>query len=108
MFRFIKIQGESMSPRLYDGDFVLISRFYWRLTVGQLVVVDHDIYGFIAKKVLHISPDGQLWLGGENAKSLKPERIGWVSPSRVVGKVLWCISSNKDAEQSINDNEPTS
>lgn len=96
MFRFIKVQGESMSPRLYDGDFVFVSRFYRVLAVNQLVVVDHALYGFIVKKVLHVAPGGLLWLGGENTKSLTPERIGWVSQKRVVGKVLWCVCSKNN------------
>lgn len=91
MFRFIKVQGESMSPRLYDGDFVFVSRLYWSLEVNQLVVVDHSVYGFIVKTILHIAPGGLLWLSGENHKSLTPERIGWVSQKRVIGKVLWCV-----------------
>ncbi|MBJ7539697.1 S24/S26 family peptidase [Marinomonas transparens] len=94
MFRLIKVKGDSMVPRLQDGDFVFTSRFYRQLTVDQLVVVDHALYGFIVKRVLHIAPDGQLWLGGENNKSLQSERIGWVSPRRVVGKVIWCIRSS--------------
>lgn len=91
MLRLIKVQGESMAPRLLDGDFVLISRFYWSLKVGQLVMVDHALYGVIVKKILHIAPDGQLWLGGENNQSLLSERIGWVSPRRILGKVRACI-----------------
>ncbi|AEF55455.1 S24/S26 family peptidase [Marinomonas posidonica] len=97
MLRFIKVQGESMAPNLHDGDFVFISRWYRKLKIGQLVVVDHALYGFIVKKILHIAPDGQLWLGGENNKSLQSERIGWVSPRRVIGKVIGriCASQSK-------------
>lgn len=95
MLNLIKVKGESMSPRLQDGDFVFTSRLHKKLKVGHLVVVDHAFYGFIVKKVLHIAPDGQLWLGGENNKSLESERIGWVSARRVVGKVIFCICSSK-------------
>ncbi|MGR0278427.1 S24/S26 family peptidase [Marinomonas dokdonensis] len=94
MLRLIKVQGESMAPRLLDGDFVLISRWYPSLKAGQLVVVDHALYGVIVKKVLHIAPDGQLWLGGENNQSLLSERIGWVSPRRILGKVITCICAS--------------
>lgn len=88
MFSLIKVKGESMAPNLQDGDFVFTSRWYRKLKIGHLVVVDHALYGTIVKKVLHIAPDGQLWLGGENNKSLQSERIGWVSPRRVLGKVI--------------------
>ena len=88
MLRLMKVKGENMSPQLQDGDFVCISRWYRKLKIGQIVVVDHALYGLIIKKVLHIAPDGQLWLGGESNKSLQSERIGWVSSRRVVGKVI--------------------
>ena len=94
MFNLIKVQGESMAPNLHDGDFVFISRWYRKLMIGHLVVVDHALYGTIVKKVLHIAPDGQLWLGGENNKSLQSERIGWVSPRRVLGKVVGRIRAS--------------
>lgn len=95
MFRLIKVQGESMSPSLHNGDFVFTSRWYRKLKMGHLVVVDHALYGLMVKKVLHIAPDGQLWLGGESNKSLQSERIGWVSPRRVVGKVIGRIRANQ-------------
>lgn len=88
MFHLIKVQGDSMAPHLHDGDFVCISRWYRKLSTGHIVVVDHAFYGLIIKKILHIAPDGQLWLGGEANKSLQSERIGWVSPRRVIGKVI--------------------
>lgn len=94
MLRLIKVQGESMAPRLHSGDFVLTSRWYRRLETGSLVVVDHALYGYMLKKVLHIAPDGQLWLGGENNQSMPPERIGWVSPRRIVGKVISCFCAS--------------
>lgn len=95
MLNLIKVQGDSMSPILHDGDFVLTSCWYKKLKIGHLVVVDHALYGLIVKKVLHIAPDGQLWLGSENNKSLQSERIGWVSDRRVVGKVIFCIRAPK-------------
>ncbi|MCV2403352.1 nickel-type superoxide dismutase maturation protease [Marinomonas sp. C2222] len=95
MFKLIKVQGESMSPLLEEGDFVFISRWYRKLMIGHLVVVDHALYGYIVKRVLHIAPDGQLWLGGENNKSMQSEKIGWVSPRRVIGKVITSIRSSR-------------
>lgn len=94
MINLIKVKGESMAPALNDGDFVFTSRWHTKLRVDHLVVVDHALYGFIVKKVLHIAPDGQLWLGGESNKSLRSERIGWVSPRRVVGKVIYRICAS--------------
>ncbi|WP_110573966.1 S24/S26 family peptidase [Marinomonas alcarazii] len=95
MVHLIKVQGHSMAPYLQDGDFVFISRWYRKLAIGHIVVVDHAFYGLIIKKVLHIAPDGQLWLGGETNKSLQSERIGWVSPRRVIGKVISRICAHK-------------
>lgn len=88
MFRLVKVRGNSLSPYVCSGDFVLTSKLYSSLEVGHLVVVDHALYGVLLKKVLHIAPDGQLWLGCDENKSLTSERIGWVSSRRVIGKVI--------------------
>jgi nickel-type superoxide dismutase maturation protease len=97
MLNLIKVKGESMAPSLHEGDFVFTCRWYRKLTIGHLVVVDHALYGVIVKKILHIAPDGQLWLGGENNKSLQSERIGWVSPRRVLGKVIGRICASRQS-----------
>ena len=95
MFSMIKVQGNSMVPRLYNGDFVFISRWHRQIKIGQLVVVDHTLYRFIVKKVADVSPDGLLWLTGENNESLQPEKMGWIYPNQVVGKVIYCICANR-------------
>ncbi|NVK27262.1 peptidase S24 [Marinomonas sp. CT5] len=94
MLRLMKVQGDSLVPILFDGDFVLTSRWHKKLKIGHLVVVDHALYGMIIKKIVHIAPDGQLWLGGESNQSLQSERIGWVSPRRVIGKVIYKIGQH--------------
>lgn len=78
-----------MSPDISDGSFVLTSRLFRHVQVGHIVAVDHEVYGFIVKRVAKVAPDGQLWLEGTNVSSLTSERIGWVSPRRVLGKVWW-------------------
>lgn len=100
MLRLIKVQGQSMAPQLHDGDYVFISRLFLSLKVGDVVVVDHFLYGIIIKKVVHVAPDGQLWLCGEHPTSLESERIGWLSPRRVLGKVIGRVcSSSSQARQ---------
>jgi nickel-type superoxide dismutase maturation protease len=96
MLRVIKVKGHSMVPRLMDEDYVLVNRWTRTLKVGQLVVVNHPLFSYMVKKVLDISPDGQLWLGGENKKSLRPEQMGWVQPCRIIGKVVYCICASRN------------
>ena len=95
MFSMIKVQGTSMVPRLQHGDFVFISHWQRSLKVGDLVVVDHALYRFIIKRVIEIDCNGLLWIAGENESSLKPEELGWITPNKLVGKVLFCICANK-------------
>jgi hypothetical protein len=82
-----------MSPDILDGDFILTFKWFRQIRAGQLVAVDHETYGFIVKRVVKVAQDGQLWLEGTNRNSLTPERIGWVSPRRVLGKVWLCSGS---------------
>jgi len=95
MFSVIKVRGNSMAPCLYDGDFVFIIHRYLNLNVGQLVVVNHALYGLIIKRILHIHDNGNYWLEGENEESIQPNKMGWIPPSLVVGKVIYCICAHR-------------
>ncbi|PCJ32717.1 MAG: peptidase S24 [Gammaproteobacteria bacterium] len=94
MISVFKIQGESMSPRLSGGDFVVASRFYITLSEGDIVVVQHPVYGRIIKRVKHIGESGRFLLTGENEQSLSSEQMGWLARSTIKAKVLFSGRKN--------------
>ena len=77
-----------MLPVLSGGDFIIISKLYFRLKVGDFVVVDHPVYELIVKKVFKISVNKQYLLSGEDQSSLKPEQMGWLNKAQIKGKVI--------------------
>lgn len=93
MIRIIKVQGESMMPELANGDFVVVSRFFWALKQGDLVVAEHTKYQRIIKRIAQFSKTKGCLLLGTNPASVSTTDMGWVSPQQVFGKVLLKIKS---------------
>ncbi len=75
-----------------NGDFVIVSRYFWRLSQGDLVVVNHPVYQRIIKRIQYMDSHQRLWLSGNNSASLSSEKMGWVEKSWVEGKVLKAIT----------------
>lgn len=92
MFRFLRIQGESMTPEYQDGDFVLIMRVR-RPKVGQVIVFHNQLYGTLIKRIEKITEQG-IYVVGTAENSLDSRRLGPVRPERVQGKVIWHIRRN--------------
>jgi len=92
VIQVIKVKGDSMLPELTNGDFVIVSKFYWPLKTGHLVVANHPNYQCIIKRIVQISPLKGILLSGTNAASVTTEQMGWVSKKHVLGKVLFRIN----------------
>lgn len=80
-----------MLPTLSEGDFVLISRYFRSLNVGELVVCQHPTYKRLIKRIEAIDLDGKYLLRGDNPQSVSPEKMGWIERSQILGKVLMQI-----------------
>ncbi|OUR74229.1 hypothetical protein A9Q78_01090 [Methylophaga sp. 41_12_T18] len=88
MLSLIKVQGDSMLPKLANDDFVVVSRFFWSLRPGDLVVADHDRYNKIIKRIEQVSEEKGYLLTGENEASVSSEDMGWISKQQIFGKVI--------------------
>ncbi len=96
MLRIFRVKGESMQPVLYEGDFVVaLVAFRWakRARPGRKLVVQHPEYGVIIKRVVSVEPDGSCWLGSDNQSGISTQQIGKITPSQIIGRVLWCVKS---------------
>lgn len=81
-----------MLPSMAGGDFVIASRLFFHLKVGNIVIVDHPDFHKIIKRIEKISPSGQLWLTGDNhSDSVSSKQMGWVDRKNVKAKVLFII-----------------
>jgi nickel-type superoxide dismutase maturation protease len=97
MFRLIKVTGESLSPFLKDGDYVLITTAPFllkRINRGDLVVFHHDEVGMMIKKVAYVDPSlDALFVLGTHPSSVDSKQLGPISNKSVIGKVIWHIPS---------------
>ncbi len=95
MFKILRIRGDSLSPKLMDGDFVLSSKIpilLKRLQTGDLVVFNQPGYGVLIKQLESISQDGQsLEVRGLHQDSVDSRTFGPVSRHSLLGKIVYSI-----------------
>ena len=102
--QMLKVTGNSMTPTLMPGVFVVIWRWRLlghsqRLKMGDIVAVNHPIYGQIVKRVSQLRCDDQgrlieLCLQGDNEQaSLSEEEMGWTAEQTVMGRVIYVVSA---------------
>lgn len=87
-FNLWKVTGQSMSPNIPDGSFILTCKKLPFFS-GVKLVFKHATYGLIVKTLIKKDKAGLLWCQGESAASVSVEQIGPVAKSQVLGSVLW-------------------
>jgi nickel-type superoxide dismutase maturation protease len=90
MFRLIKVAGDSMSPALRDGDYILIKKAR-SLRPGFVVVADHPRLGRIVKRVMALDENG-ITLAGDNPSSTASVEIGPMQPEQLRGRAILAIT----------------
>jgi len=95
MIQILKVTGESLSPFLLEGDFVVVSKIPFvlrRIRAGDIVVFKQPGYGTLIKKVDHFSTDGnEIFVLGTHPESTDSRQFGPLSRRQLVGKVIWHI-----------------
>ena len=95
MIKLVKVTGNSMSPTLVDGDYVLIRkpRRQRKLTLGLIYVINHSELGRIIKRLGDMKHDRCFFIG-DNPSSTPSTVIGAVESSRVIGQVILAIGKS--------------
>ena len=95
MIKLVKVTGNSMSPTLVDGDYVLIRkpRRQRKLTLGLIYVINHSELGRIIKRLGDMKHDHCFFIG-DNPSSTPSTVIGAVESSRVIGQVILAIGKS--------------
>ena len=93
MFRLIRVEGDSMSPTLENGDYILIQRprSQKNLRPGLIYVLNHDRLGRLVKRLSRIDESG-LWFCGDNPRSTTPEKIGSLPYDALIGRALIAVT----------------
>ncbi len=99
MFKIVRIKGHSMHPRFQDGDFIILRTLIGKSTrfrAGQIVVLDHDVYGTLVKRIQQVDPErGRLYVLSEHEDGLDSRQLGWIDADRVTGRVLFHIGRGR-------------
>jgi signal peptidase I len=103
MLRFFRVTGESMTPDLQQGDFVLVAKIPLicsSIKAGDVIVFRQSEYGTLIKKVSHISSRGEaFFVSGSNPLSTDSRQFGPVHCKDVFGKVIWHIHPPHQSSQ---------
>lgn len=93
MFRLIRVNGDSMSPTLENGDYILVKkpRSQKNLRPGFIYVLNHDRLGRLVKRLAREDEKG-LWFHGDNPDSTSMTDLGASSRNKVLGRGLLRIS----------------
>lgn len=90
MIKLAKVRGESMTPALTAGDYMIITKA-WTLRPGFVVLVDHPKYGTIVKRVKSLEND-EISLEGDGPDSTTTDAMGLVDIKVVRGRVRWAVT----------------
>jgi nickel-type superoxide dismutase maturation protease len=91
LYSIFKVSGDSMSPTLMNGDYVIVKNRPRSFRPGFIYVVKHERLGRIVKR-LENKVNGALSFTGDNPNSTSSERIGSVQPHFVLGKAIFAIT----------------
>lgn len=95
-WRTVAVAGDSMSPTLVDGDWLMVS---WAATVPKLkarkvyVIERAERPGvFVVKRLIEIGSGesaGKVWVEGENEASTDSRQWGWIEQTELRARVLF-------------------
>lgn len=87
--KLVKIIGDSMSPELNDGDYIMTIKPR-SVRPGFVYVVNHSDLGRIVKRLERVEND-RYFFEGDNPKSTPGAVIGPVTRKRIIGRMVFKI-----------------
>ena len=93
-WRTVAVAGDSMSPTLVDGDWLVVSWVVPKLKARKVYVIERaDRPGvLVIKRLLEIGSGenaGKVWVEGDNKASTDSRQWGWISESELRARVLF-------------------
>ncbi len=96
-----------MSPNFLPDSFVFAIKHPWQhLAVGDVVLVNHDTYGKMIKRIASINNhtdkhkdkhtiQQKITLKSDNPLGVTSEQIGIIDSQQIIGKVIWQVKPPK-------------
>jgi len=91
VFKIVKVVGDSMSPTLNDGDYVLIKKPR-QFMPGLIYVINHCDLGRIIKR-MDTTDNGRYRFKGDNPSSTPASLLGLVDANRITARVTHKITA---------------
>jgi phage repressor protein C with HTH and peptisase S24 domain len=95
MIRIISVTGDSLTPELEQGDFVVIATnplFLRKIKTGDVLVFEHEQYGTMIKNFSHYEGQrNKLYVTGTHHHSVDSAQFGPIDQKDLIGKVIWHI-----------------
>ncbi len=92
--RLLKVNGESMSPTLQSGDYVLTVKVKPQsVRLGFIYIIEHSDLGRIIKRVIS-TQNGRYILSGDNPNSTPSQIIAPTTQERIKERVILIISKS--------------
>ena len=90
MLKIVKVRGDSMSPTLAPGDYMIVTKAR-AIRPGFVVLLDHPKYGRIVKRISSVN-ENLISLAGDGPNSTASDAMGQVSLTAVQGRIHWAIT----------------
>ena len=88
----VRVDGDSMSPTLHNGDYLIVRKRRGPLTRGTVVIIQHPSLGVIVKRVQSRDQDGRYRVSGDNTLSTASEHLGSIEDQAISAVVRWKVS----------------
>ena len=96
MFKFgiDKVLGDSMSPNIKDGNYVIFfSSKRMKIIPNKIYRLSHPKFGSIIKRLSHEDADGNFWFKGDSHNSTSLKKIGVITKGQINGRIWLTIDS---------------
>ena len=94
MFKFgiDKILGDSMSPAIKDGNYIIFfSSKRMKITPNKVYRLSHPQFGSIIKRLSFEDADGNFWFKGDSHDSTSLKKIGAITKQQINGRIWLTI-----------------
>ena len=89
----VRVVGDSMSPTLDDGDYVIARSIGSSVCRnGTVVLIHHPTLGPIVKRVVSRDRSGRYVVEGDNTLSTTSESLGALEATAIQAAVRWKVS----------------
>ncbi len=91
-WKVFRVTGNSMSPTLIEGDYVIVKKYKCHPIDGSVAVINHPELGKLIKRISLNEKNGKVTLSGDNSLSISDNIIGEFDQELIKYQALWRVS----------------